>query len=361
METGITRFPQPSEKNEPQLTTLFMDKPLAPRPNWAAASGDLPWTQPGFATSSDGSPPSSIGPNGGIGFQSCSDGGVLPTGTGGALTISSVGTLTWSAPWAVANGGLASCSSSTKSAGGFLAATFSPKTSGLVTQGGNPWTCVFEFILISTIAAPPTVSAVTPSAGPNTGGTRVEIEGTGFSTTDTEISVGFVPATGITCSSSTRCVFTTPNFEDFVGSAGPQTADIQVTVNGKVSPLISRDRFTYTAGPNCTAAQSCATSFGFPMLILQCPVPVNFYDFATTPNQTHVGSGSSFTIPTDNVTNLLAACDPKTGSCSTYSTFVASPTSCGSLPPQPPNFCKNCTKTGGICTGTIGKRYCIHE
>jgi IPT/TIG domain len=314
--------------------------------------------QLGFATSPDGSPPRTIGPNGGIAFQSCSDGGVLPTGTGGSLIISSVGTLTWSAPWAVANGGLASCSSNTKPAGGFLAAAFSSKTDGLVSQGGNPWTCVFEFILISSIAAPPTVSGVTPSAGPNTGGTQVEVAGTGFSTIGTEISVGFVPATGITCYSSTRCVFTTPNFEDFVGSAGPQTTDIQVTVNGKVSQLSSLDRFTYTARPSCSAALSCAASFGFPMLVLQCPVPVNFYDFATTPNQTLVGSGSSFTIPPTDVTNLLAGCDPKTESCSTYSTFVASPTYCGgTLPLQPPNFCKNCTKTGGICTGTIGKKY----
>jgi hypothetical protein len=322
---------------------------------WGPALG----SEPGFATNSDGSPPSTIGPNGGIAFQSCSDGGLLPTGTGGSLTIASVGTLTWSAPWAAANG-LGGCSSDTKAAGGFLAATFS-KSSGFVSQGGNPWTCLFEFTLIGGLATPPTVARVTPSVGPNTGGTQVEVGGTGFATSGTEITVGSVPATGVTCYSATRCVLTTPNFEDFVGSAGSQTADIQVTVNGMASQLSSLDRFTYTAGPSCSAALRCAATFGFPMLVVQCPAQVNFYDFATTPNQTLVGSGSSFTIPTTDVTNLLAACDPKTGSCSTYSTFVASPTYCGSLPPQPPNFCKNCTKTGGICTGTIGKKYCIHE
>jgi hypothetical protein len=86
----------------------------------------------------------------------------------------------------------------------------------------------------------PTVTAVSPTAGP--AGTKVAITGTGFSTTSgaTAVSFGGKAAAGVSCSSSTKCTATAP--------AGTGTVEVTVTVAGQTSPTGPSDQFSYTTG-----------------------------------------------------------------------------------------------------------------
>jgi hypothetical protein len=92
----------------------------------------------------DGSPPSTLPPHKTIIFASCSNGGLFPSGTGGSLNISNpnVGTLTWSAPWSLANGLGGSCGSGVNPAGGFQVFTLSGGATGM---SQNPTVCGYVF------------------------------------------------------------------------------------------------------------------------------------------------------------------------------------------------------------------------
>ena len=71
---------------------------------------------------SDGSAPTTIPPNETIQFGTKSNGGLALEGTGGSLTLDTIGTLSWSVPWGAAHGiPNTSCASSANSSGGFLA------------------------------------------------------------------------------------------------------------------------------------------------------------------------------------------------------------------------------------------------
>src|SRR5205823_1838528 len=64
-------------------------------------------------------------------------------------------------------------------------------------------------------AAPPTVTAFSPSHGPATGGTRVTITGTGFTSVPTlgippQVLFESTPATDVVCVSDTTCIATSP-------------------------------------------------------------------------------------------------------------------------------------------------------
>jgi len=87
------------------------------------------------------------------------------------------------------------------------------------------------------IAAPaPTISSVSPSSGPSTGGTSVTISGTGFQSGAT-VTFGGANATGVTVRSSTQIQAVTPSH-----AAG--TADVQVrNPDGQTATLLSG--FTY--------------------------------------------------------------------------------------------------------------------
>ena len=93
----------------------------------------------------------------------------------------------------------------------------------------------------------PTVSSVSPSSGPASGGTTVTIAGSGFSTTAGATMVNFVPAggspssanaaTNVSCSSASQCTATSP--------AGQGTVDVQVRVSGVPSATSAADQFTF--------------------------------------------------------------------------------------------------------------------
>jgi subtilase family serine protease/putative cell wall-binding protein len=113
----------------------------------------------------------------------------------------------------------------------------SPAGSGaepvVVTTGNGSANTTFTYI------SPPTVTNVSPSGGPSTGGTSVTVTGTGFSTvpSDTSITFGSAAATGVTCATTTSCTATAP--------AGSGTVVVSVTVGPSASSV--NGSFTYAS------------------------------------------------------------------------------------------------------------------
>ena len=93
---------------------------------------------------------------------------------------------------------------------------------------------------------PPTVTAISPSAGSTAGGTSVSITGTGFASGDS-VSFGGVAATSVTVNSATSITAVAP-----AGSAG--TVAVTVTdPSAGPSATSSADQFTYVPAPTVTA------------------------------------------------------------------------------------------------------------
>jgi alpha-tubulin suppressor-like RCC1 family protein len=86
----------------------------------------------------------------------------------------------------------------------------------------------------------PTIEAVSPNAGPTTGGTSVTVTGTGFAPGATIFKFGKAKATAVACPSSTSCTMRSPAHE-----AG--TVDVTATVAKAVSPVNPPpDQFSYS-------------------------------------------------------------------------------------------------------------------
>ncbi|OOG77794.1 cell shape-determining protein, partial [Sinorhizobium sp. A49] len=101
-----------------------------------------------------------------------------------------------------------------------------------------------------TYVAAPTVTSISPTAGPTTGGMTVTITGTGFAGA-TAVTFGATAATGYTVNSNTQITATAP-----AGSAG--TVDIRVTTAGGTSSTSAADQFTYVAAPTVTSISPTA-------------------------------------------------------------------------------------------------------
>ena len=93
-----------------------------------------------------------------------------------------------------------------------------------------------------TVTAPPVVTAIAPSFGPESGGTPVTISGSGFGMTQvTSINFGTVPAPSFQQPSTSALIATAP--------PGAGTVDITVTTTSGTSLPVSTDRFTYVGVP----------------------------------------------------------------------------------------------------------------
>ena len=101
-----------------------------------------------------------------------------------------------------------------------------------------------------TYAAVPTVTSVSPSAGPTGGGTSVTITGTAF-TNASAVKFGTTSATSLTVNSATSITATAP-----AGSAG--TVDITVATPGGTSATSINDNYRYAAVPTITAVSPSA-------------------------------------------------------------------------------------------------------
>ncbi|WP_297417468.1 chitobiase/beta-hexosaminidase C-terminal domain-containing protein [Clostridium sp.] len=125
---------------------------------------------------------------------------------------------------------------------------------GTVTLSGAAWGNIDEFrivkpdgtadigvvmddINVSNPVTPPTVTGISPSSGPTTGGTTVTITGTGF-TGATAVKFGSTDA-AYTVNSDTQITATAP-------AGSPGVADITVVTSGGTSATGSADQFTYS-------------------------------------------------------------------------------------------------------------------
>ena len=97
-------------------------------------------------------------------------------------------------------------------------------------------------VTLSCAGAPsvPTVTGISPTSGPNAGGTSVTISGTNF-TGATAVMFGSTAASSFTVNSSTSITATTP--------AGVGAVDIAVTTAGGTSAASAADQFTYILAP----------------------------------------------------------------------------------------------------------------
>jgi hypothetical protein len=124
----------------------------------------------------------------------------------------------------------------------------------------------------ATVRVPaPTVTGVSPSAGPTGGGTSVTITGTNL-TGATGVAFGSTAATSFTVNSATQITATAP-----AGTAG--TVDVTVTTPGGTSTTSTADQYTYAAPPTATSV---------------------------TPGAGPTGGGTSVTITGTNLTNASA-------------------------------------------------------
>ncbi|MFA4849293.1 MAG: IPT/TIG domain-containing protein [Methanoregula sp.] len=87
----------------------------------------------------------------------------------------------------------------------------------------------------------PTVTGISPTSGPEAGGTVVTVTGTGF-TGATAVTFGTTLGTSLTVNSATQITITSP-----AGTAG--TVNVTVTTPGGTSATSPADEFTYTITP----------------------------------------------------------------------------------------------------------------
>jgi hypothetical protein len=106
----------------------------------------------------------------------------------------------------------------------------------------------------------PTVTGISPTAGPIAGGTSVTISGTGFygwgsSSVVTAVKFGSTAVTSFKVTSATTITVTTP-----ASSAGP--VDVTVTTPSGTSATSAADQFTYVPPPTVTGISPTAGMLG---------------------------------------------------------------------------------------------------
>ena len=137
---------------------------------------------------------------------------------------------------------------------------------------------------------PPTVSAVSPNAGPLGGGTVVTITGSGFVPGSTTVAFGAGAGTSVSCL-ATSCTATSP-----AESAG--VVDVTVTTAGGTSATGSADHFTYDATPSVTAVSPAAGPITGATVVTI--TGTGFADAIATGGVTFAGtSATSYTINSD--------------------------------------------------------------
>jgi phospholipase C len=148
-----------------------------------------------------------------------------PAAGGTSVTVSGSG---FAGVTSVSFGGTPAASVSTQSATSLIAVS-PPASAGQVdiavtTPNGRSAVVLADHFKYG----PPTVTGVTPGAGPTSGGTTVRIEGTGFAPGATVFKVGAVNATSVQCGTITVCTAVTP-----ARKAG--SLDVRATVAGQTS------------------------------------------------------------------------------------------------------------------------------
>ncbi len=189
------------------------------------------------------------------------------------------------------------------------AGTVGAKDVAVTTVGGTgTGTSLFTYY------AAPTVTGISPSSGPTTGGTSVTITGTNF-TGATSVTIGGASATGVTVVNATTITATTP-----AGSAGAR--DVAVTTPGGTGT--GTGLFTYIAAPTVTGI---------------------------SPNYGTTSGGTSVTITGSNLTGATSV---TIGGVSATGVTVVNSTTITATTPAGTAGAKDVavTTTGGTGTGT---------
>jgi len=90
---------------------------------------------------------------------------------------------------------------------------------------------------------PPTLTSISPTSGPESGGTVVTVNGSGFVSGTTVVNFGANPATNVTCGSSSQCQATAPQ--------GTGSVTVTATVGGV--PATGSATYTYIPPPSLTS------------------------------------------------------------------------------------------------------------
>jgi hypothetical protein len=205
----------------------------------------------------------------------------------------------------------------------------SPAGNGMVgvnvTTPGGTSTSPPEF----TYVAAPTVSGITPTGGPATGGTMVTISGLGF-TDATAVEFGTTPATTFTLVSASAITAESP--------AGTGTVDVTVTTPGGTSAASASDRFAYAptvsaispaAGPTGggTLVTITGTGFAGATEVIFGTTPGTIVTVSPTTITAYSPPGTNYacvTVTTPSGTSASAPAD--------IFTYVAAPTVSGLSP-----------------------------
>ncbi|MEY3142913.1 MAG: hypothetical protein RLY21_1406, partial [Planctomycetota bacterium] len=193
------------------------------------------------------------------------------------------------------------------------AGTAGPRTIALTTPGGTAsLTNGFSYVP----NAPPTVSAVSPSAGPAAGGTPITITGTNFygGSTPPTVTVGGVAATSVTVVNATTITASTP-----AGTLGAKT--VSVTTPSGAGSLSSG--FTFIGAPTI----SSVTPGGGPITggTSITITGTNFYNGSTNATVT-VGGVAATSVVVVNATTITAVTPAGTAGAKTVSVTTPSGT-----------------------------------
>ncbi len=190
------------------------------------------------------------------------------------------------------------------------------KPVSLTTPGGTANLANgFTYVIV-----PPTISEVTPNAGPTAGGTPITITGTNLSETST-VTIGGVAATGVVVASSTTVTAVTPP-----GTSGPKTVTI-LTAQGSTASLTTG--FTYFIPPTISTV---------------------------TPSIGPIAGGTTITISGANLTGTTAV---SIGALAATSVTVLNATTVTAVTPASVAGTKTVTVTtpGGTASATNGFTY----
>jgi len=179
-----------------------------------------------------------------------------------------------------------------------------------------------------TYVAAPTVTSISPTAGPATGGTSVTITGTNLLGA-TAVTFGATAATSYTVKSATEITATAPT--------GTGAVDVRVTTVGGTSATSSADQFTYVGAPTVTSISPASgpTTGGTSVIItgtnLLGATAVTFGATAATGYTVKSATEITATAPTGMGTGTVDVLVTTTGGTSATSaadqfTYVGAPT-----------------------------------
>jgi hypothetical protein len=161
----------------------------------------------------------------------------------------------------------------------------------VTTPGGTSTTNTADQFTFDPV---PTVTAISPSAGPTAGGTTVTITGTGFVSSASVVFGTGHAATNITVYSATLLTATSP-----AESTG--TVDITVTTPGGASTTSAADKFSYDPIPTVTAISTNAgpTTGG-------TKVTITGTHFITGVTTVAFGTGAATDVTVTSTTSITA-------------------------------------------------------